>query len=367
MKVTILQSNLAKALNQVAKIVSSRTTLPVLNNILIEAKKNKINFSATDLEIGIKTNTIGKIEEEGDITLPAKLLSDFVLNNNDETIEMSVSENKANLRSSHYEATINGIAANEFPSIPVLEKESYIEININEIMPVLKKVAIAPATDETRPVLAGVFFQFNKKELILAATDSYRLAEAKTELTNEIEEKKIIVPTRAVNELIRLVGSADEEKISLAFNENQISFKIGESYIVSRLIEGSYPNYQQIIPNKFGTNIELSYSDLVKAVKMSSLFARDSANNNIRIKILTNEIEISSIISQAGEAKSKIESKVSGNGLEIAFNAKYLLDVLQILPDKEIIMSFNDGNSSGIVKSKGLDNFIYLIMPLKLE
>jgi len=367
MKATILQSNLAKALNQVSKIVSSRTTLPVLSNILIEAKKNRITFSATDLEIGIKTSTIGKIEEEGDITLPAKLLTDFVLNNSDETIELTVSENKAVLRSSHYEATINGIAANEFPSVPVLEKESYIEINTDEMMPLLKKVAIAPATDETRPVLAGVYFQFNKQELILAATDSYRLAEAKAELSTEIGEKKIIVPTRAVNELLRLVGTADEAKISLAFNDNQISFKIGDSYIVSRLIEGSYPNYQQIMPTKFATNIEISYGDLVKAVKMSSLFARDSANNNIRIKISKDEIEISSIISQAGEAKSKIASKITGNGLEIAFNAKYLLDVLQVLPDKEIIMSFNDGNSSGIVKSKGLDNFIYLIMPLKVE
>ena len=251
MKITVLQSNLAKALNQVAKIVGSRTTLPVLNNILLNAEKGKIKLSATDLEVGISTQTIGKIEEEGRITLPAKLLLDFVMNNKDESVEISTKEMAAGLKSSRFEATIHGISADEFPSVPEAPKEYLAVFPKNELFESLKKVAIAPASDETRPVLAGVYFQFSGRELTLAATDSFRLAEKKIELKNEVGEKKVIIPTRTINEVLRVASSSESDEIALAVTENQASFKIGETYIVSRLIEGAFPNYSQIVPATF--------------------------------------------------------------------------------------------------------------------
>lgn len=367
MKITVLQSNLAKALNQVAKIVGSRTTLPVLNNILLNAEKGKIKLSATDLEVGISTQTIGKIEEEGKITLPAKLLLDFVMNNKDESVEITTKEMIAGLKSSRFEATIHGISADEFPSVPEAPKEYLAVFPKNELFESLKKVAIAPASDETRPVLAGIYFQFSGKELTLAATDSFRLAEKKIELKNEVGEKKVIIPTRTINEVLRVASSSESDEIALSITENQASFKVGETYIVSRLIEGAFPNYSQIVPATFKIETKTKAVDLLAAVRMTSLFSRDSANNNVKIVVNKDGIDIASAASQVGTAKSHVPAEVKGEGLEIAFNARYILEVLNVVPDAEIMLNFNDNTSPAVVKLASDAGYTYIIMPLKSE
>jgi len=367
MKATILQSNFAKALNMTSRIVGNRTTLPVLGNILISAKKSQIKFSATDLEVGITTKSIGKIEEEGDITLPAKLLSDFVLNNKDESIEISTEGSIASLKSDHFEASIHGIAAEEFPTIPEPPKTNNVTVNKELLSDALRKVGIAPATDETRPVLAGVFFQFEGTNLTLAATDSYRLAEKKLAVTDNTNDSKIIVPSRTINEVIRIMPTVSVDDVQISAAENQISFKVGDTYIISRLIEGSFPNYTQIIPAAGKTVVTVKKTELVSAVKMSSLFAKDTANNNVKMVVGKNEISILSAASQNGSAKSTINCPVVGDGLEIAFNSKYIVDVLNVINDENVVLEFNDNTSPGVIKSEKDTDYVYIIMPLKVE
>jgi DNA polymerase-3 subunit beta len=368
MKATILQSNFAKALNQVSKVVGSRTTLPVLSNILISIKKGKIRFSATDLEVGITTQTIGKIESEGEITLPARLLADFVLNNKDESIELSLDGLAATLKSDRYEAKIQGIAAEEFPSVPDQPTEFFVTIEKKLFAEGLKKVAMAPATDETRPVLAGIYFQFDDKILTLAATDSFRLAEKKITLEKPVAETKIIVPARTMNEILRLLSANDAATdISINVTENQVAFKIADTFVVSRLIEGVFPNYSQIIPTGFKITAKSKLSDLVAAVKMSSFFAKDASNNNLKVAVEKDLVTISSVASQAGSSKSKVKAETTGDKIEIAFNARYIMDVLAVISDDKVDIKLNDMTTAGVISSEKDKDYIYIIMPLKVE
>jgi len=367
MKVTILQSNIAKVLGTTSRVVGSRTTLPVLSNILIKAEKGKIKFSATDLEVGITTGTIGKVDEEGEITLPAKLLSDFVMNNKDESIEIKTEGTAAELKSSHFEAKIQGIAAEEFPTIPEVPNAEPIIIDKSLFVESLKKVAVAPATDETRPVLAGIYMVIDDDNLTLAATDSYRLAEKKIKLKSKFASVKMIVPSRTINEVLRILSGKSDAEIKIISADSQISFLIGDTHIASRLIEGSYPNYVNIIPASSKITVKTKHSELVSAVKMSSLFAKDTANNNVKMMVGKSDLSILSAASQAGSAKSKIEAEVSGGELGISFNARYILDFLNVISDDKVTLQFNDGTTAGVFRSEKDPDYVYIIMPLKLE
>ncbi len=368
MKITLLQSNFARALNQVSRIVGTRATLPVLNNVLIVAAKGKIKFSATNLEVGISTQAIGKVEEDGELTLPIRLLSDFVLNNKDESIQLETKAAAATLKSERFEATIQGITAEEFPTVPEPPTDVVAKIAKTKLIDALKKVNIAGAVDETRPVLAGIYFQFEGTKLTLAATDSYRLAEKKLTLDAEVKEQKLIVPLRTTTEVLRVISSEEGvEDVKISAKENQISFTVGDTYIVSRLIEGSFPNYSQIVPESFKTMAEVKLNDLLSAVKMSSLFARDSANNNVRVNVEKDSLTISSIASESGSAKSSVTAKTSGDDVEIAFNARYMLDVLNISGDEDVVLKFNGSTVAGAITSPKDTDYIYIIMPLKLE
>ncbi|MFA7252936.1 MAG: DNA polymerase III subunit beta [Patescibacteria group bacterium] len=366
MKIVLLQSNFAKALNQVSRVVGARTTLPVLSNVLLSAKKGKIRLSATDLEVGITTQTVGKIEEEGELTLPARLLSDFISNNKDESIEITTEGMVATLKSSHFEATIQGISAEEFPTVPEAPKEYYSSVKRGELADALKKVNLAAANDESRPALAGVFWQFDSGALTLAATDSYRLAEKKLILEKNVEKKDIIIPGRTMNEIARLLGAEEVEDVLLAVADNQVTFKVGDILIVSRLIEGVFPNYRQIIPTGYKTTVKAGLSGLQSAVKMSSLFAKDSANNNIKL-VVDKVLTVVSSVSQTGSAKSTVDAEISGTGLTIAFNARYVLDVLSVIGGDKVIFQFNESSSAALIKSEKDENYNYIIMPLKAE
>lgn len=366
MKATILQANFAKALSQVSRIISTRSTLPVLGNVLITAKKGKISFSATDLEVGISTQVAGKVEEEGELTVPARLLSDFILNNSDDTIEVTTNETKMHLKSEHYEANISGISAEEFPTVPDAPKELFCSINRVDFVDAVKKVIIAPANDETRPTIAGVFLNFDGKSLTLVATDSYRLAEKKLDLPEIVAERKIIVPTRTMAEVLRLLGSIETDNISIAATDNQIFFIIGEVKVVSRIIEGAYPNYRQIIPTDFKIRVVANYKEYQSAIKMAALFAKDAANN-IRVKTADKNLVISSALAQTGDATSNVPAEIVGGEVQVAFNARYILDVLPVMSGEKISLHLNDSTTAGLIASEADKDFIYIVMPLKID
>lgn len=366
MKATVLQTNFSHALNAISRIVSTRTTLPVLGNVLIDTTGGKLSLSATDLEIAMTAETAGKVEEDGKITIPARLLIDFVTNNSDENITINLKDSTLGLRSKHYEANIKGIAAEEFPTIPKAPKSKFCSIKSDDLFDALKKVVMACANDDTRPVLAGVYTKFDGKTLTLAATDSYRLAEKKLDITETVEKKEIIIPARAMNELLRLLPSEKSANVDMIIDENQVFFLIGNIQIVSRLIEGAFPNYEQIIPKEEKISLKSNLSETMASIKMSALFAKDIANN-IKLKVSKDKLQISSTAKEIGDTTSQIKADVSGGEVEIAFNARYLLDVLAILPGDEVKMSFNDDSSPGVIRTKEDKTYTYLVMPLKID
>jgi len=366
MKATVLQANFAHALNLISRIVSTRTTLPVLGNILIDANKGKLVFSATDLEIAVSAESAGKVDEEGKITIPARLLIDFVVNNNDENISLSLKDLSLALKSTKYQANIKGISSEEFPTIPVPPKEKFCSLKSEDLLDALRKVVMATANDETRPVLAGVYMKFDGKFLTMAATDSYRLAEKKLEISEVSEKKDIIIPARAMNELLRILSSEKSESVDMIVDENQVFFLIGSVQIVSRLIEGSFPPYEQIIPKEEKISVKCNLAETLSALKMSAIFAKDIANN-IRFKISKDSLHISSTAKEIGDTTSEVKASVKGEGIEIAFNARYLLDVLNILPGDEVVMTFNDDASPCVIRTEKDKSYTYLVMPLKID
>lgn len=366
MKATVLQSNFAHALNSISRIVGTRTTLPVLGNILIETAKGKLTFSATDLEIAVSAECPGKVEEDGKITIPARLLIDFVLNNNDENISIYLKDLTLSLKSEKYQANIKGIAAEEFPTIPQAPKAVYASLKSEDLLDALRKVVMACANDETRPVLAGVYMKFDGKKLTMAATDSYRLAEKKLEIADVSENKEIIVPSRAMNELLRILLSEKSDNAQMVVDENQVFFVIGDVQIVSRLIEGAFPPYEQIVPKDAKISVKCKLAETLAALKMSAIFAKDIANN-IKLKIDKKKMQISSTAKEIGDTTSEVEAEVKGGEIDIAFNARYLLDVLNILPGDGVELNFNDDSSPCVIKTEKDKSYLYLVMPLKVD
>jgi len=367
MKLSCTQEKLNKGINIVSRIVSPRGTLPVLNNILLQTDKGRLKISATDLEIGINTWIGAKVDSDGGITVPARLISDFVNTNSDEAIILELKDTTLSLKSDKYKANIKGIGASEFPLIPEVKKESLIELAGKDLKKSISEVVFASALDETRPVLMGVLMKVKDNIMKLVATDSYRLAEKTITLNKKVpQEINIIIPQRTMNELGRII-SGDEEKIEIRIGENQIHFTLGDTQLVSRLIEGSFPDYNQIIPSSSETKTTLSVDKFANAIKMASYFARESANN-IKLKIASGKhIEVIAVSAQIGDNVSIVEAKIEGKDLEIAFNAKFILDVLNILDDKEIVLETVDKSTAGIIRPVKDKNYLYLIMPLRVE
>lgn len=368
MKFTVLQQNFVKAYNQVSRVVGTRTTLPVLNNILISVERGKIKLSATDLEVAITSQVLGQVVEDGKITVPSRLLGDFISNNSDESIEVSAKDdNIIHLKSEHFRANINGISAEEFPTVPKMPKEHFCSINSGDFAEGLKRVVIATANDETRPVLAGVYFAFHKKKLVLAATDSFRLAEKKLVLAEEVEDQKFIAPSRTMTEILRLLTSGDPAaEVKITPTENQIAFKIGDVEVVSRLIEGAFPNYSQIIPASSKTTILVPKAELANAVKMSAFFTKSNAGS-IQISSDEGKLVISTPASESGDATSELAAEITGGKVKISFNAKYVLDVLQVMAGNKVKMLLNDEASAGLIREESDESFLYIAMPLRVD
>lgn len=367
MKLSCTQEKLNKALNTVNRIVSPRGTLPVLNNILIQTDKGRLKLAATDLEIGINTWIGAKVDKEGAITIPSRLISDYISTNNDETIELEQKDTTLSLKSSRYDANIKGIEASEFPLIPEVKKEATIEISGNNLKETIDQVTFSAAIDETRPILTGVLLKAKDNQLKLVATDSYRLAEKTVHLEKKIaEEINVIIPQRTMHELSRIITS-DEEKVEIRIGDNQIQFNFGDIQLVSRLLEGSFPDYEQIIPKKSETKTVLTVADFANSIKMASYFARESANN-IKLKITAGQnMEVSAVSPQIGDNLSSVEAKITGKSVEIAFNAKFVLDVLSVIGCKEVVLETIDKTSPGVIRPVKEKDYLYLIMPLRVE
>lgn len=367
MDIECTQANLAKALHLVSRMVGTRGTLPVLGNILLSTDEGRLKLAATDLEVGIQTWIGGRVTAEGAITVPARLFVDFVTTNTDQKIRLSVKDTTLTLKSDRFSANINGIPASEFPGIPEVKQENPLTFEAKALREAISQTVFATAIDETRPVLTGVYLKIEDMTAKFAATDSYRLAEKTLPLREKSATLSVIIPSRTLQELNRMLGdSADTVEVYIA--DNQILFVFNDTVFISRLIDGTFPDYMQIIPpkEKITTKIDLKKDEFSQVMKMASFFARESANN-VRMKVGSDSIEVTAISPQLGDTLSTLSGAITGEPVEIAFNAKFILDGLAVFPTEVIQVDLAGKHQPGILRATGKGDYFYLIMPLRID
>jgi DNA polymerase III subunit beta len=362
MKLQVTQENLNRALSSVARVANSRGTLPILANVLIKTSHNRLSLSATNLDIAI-THYIGaKVKDEGSITVPARLMQDFVGSLPEGVIELDLQETKLHVTTDQYQSVVNGIVADDFPAMPAISKGSTWTVQSGLFKKALQQVVFAASNDETRPVLTGVLIQMTGGKLYMASTDSYRLAEK--QLGANKNPVQMLVPASAMHDLLRVIGDEDQE-LTVTHDDQQVLFKVGDIELVTRLVDGKYPDYGKLIPAKFTTQATLKKADLANVTKVSSLFARESAGSiTIEVDGKAGELHIRSVASQLGENTATAKAKATGSG-SITLNARYLLDALGALSGDEVVFGFNGKLEPTLLSDPVAPDYRHVIMPLK--
>ncbi|MCD4760390.1 DNA polymerase III subunit beta [bacterium] len=365
MKIVCTQENLNKGLALVSNIANKSSNLPILNNVLLKASKDGLTLITTDLEIGIKASIRGRIEQEGEFTVDAKLLNNFVSFLPRENIEINLEEDSLEIKSKNQETTIKGLEAEDFPLIPDMDKSNKVEISSVDLKKSLQQTLLAASLDSSRIEINAVNFDFQKDKLIMAATDSYRLAEKKLNINNGAAHS-LVVPLKTLQELARILGEQTDKNIKIYFNENQILFEFDGVELISRVIDGKYPDYSQIIPEEFSTNAQCDISKLVPAIKSVALFCKQGIND-IRFSFDSkkNEIVIATASSGTGTSTAKVSAEIKGGDNDIVFNYRYLLDGLNQLGSPEVILKINNNSSPGLLQPTNSKDYIYLVMPIR--
>ncbi|MCI0550179.1 MAG: DNA polymerase III subunit beta [Anaerolineae bacterium] len=376
MKVTILQENLARGLGVVAKAVSPRSTLPVLANILIASDEGRLRLSATNLEMGITCWIPARIEEEGSTTVPARTFSDLVstLPGDQVLLRLDAQTQTLNVRGGTSTNDIKCIDSQEFPPLPVPDFDGAVQLNSGDFREMIHQVVFAASSDEARPVLMGVLVQVDKDKLTMAAADGFRLSVRKAVLsTPSVVPLSSIVPAQALKELARVATDAEEPiYMVLPKGRGQVVFRVKDVEIVSQLIDGTFPDYQQIIPRSYKSRTLVSTSSLLKACKQAEIFAREGSNVarfNIKTaqgEMQPSEVEISATSEETGKNETIVEATVDGGGLLIAFNVKFLREALEVIRTPNVALETSAPNAPGVVKPVGDDQFLHVIMPMHL-
>jgi DNA polymerase III subunit beta len=376
MKLTVLQENLARGLSTVAKAVSPRSTLPVLANILIASDEGRLRLSATNLEMGITCWIPARIEEEGSTTVPARTFSDLVgtLPGDQVLLKLDPSTQTLNVRGGTSTNDIKCIDAQEFPPMPVPNFDGAVQINVGDFREMIHQVAFAASSDEARPVLMGVLVQVDKDKLTMAAADGFRLSVRKAVLSTPSPAPiSAIVPAQALKELAR-VATDTEEPIYMVMpkGRGQVVFRIKDVEVVSQLIDGTFPDFQQIIPRSYKSRTLVSTSSLLKACKQAEIFAREGSNvarfniKSAQSEMQPSEVEISATSEETGKNETIVEATVDGTGLLIAFNVKFLREALEVIRTPNVALETSAPNAPGVVRPVGDDQFLHVIMPMHL-
>lgn len=367
MEIQITQEKLAKALNSVSRVAGgSRATLPILNNVLVRVDDNKVSLTTTNLDMAVVSYLPVAQSKNGVVTVPAKLMAEFVGNLPKGTVlEMKADGEKMTVKAGEYTSVINGASAEDFPELPEIDdaKAVKFQMGVEEFKEGLSQVMIAASNDTTRPALTGVYFNTFEGALYLAATDGYRLAERK--FIDKVEnEVMAIVPASSLQEVLRSI-SDDMEEIELLFDETQVRFRLGEVEITSRLIEGSFPDYRQLIPKETEIMVNLKRGELVRITKLAALFAREVGGSIICQTSVENEnFSVASVANELGENKSEIKTRVEMDG-KVTLNSRFLLDALNALDGNEVEFGFSNRLDPVVVKTKKDEKYIHIVMPLK--
>lgn len=375
MKATVLQENLARGLSIVSRAVSPRSTLPVLANVLIATDEGRLRLSATNLEMGITCWIGAKIEEEGSTTVPARTFADLVGTMPDPQVSLTLDPRTQtlNVRSGSSTNDIKGIDAQEFPPLPVPDFGDAININVSDFKEMIHQVAFAASTDEARPVLMGVLLKVEGDSVIMAAADGFRLSVRTATLSSPAAQPvSAIIPARALSELARIASDGEQMiQMVLPKGRGQVVFRVKDAELVSQLIDGTFPDYQQIIPRSYKSRTLVSTASLLKACKQAEIFAREGSNV-VRMNIKNSgelqpgEVEISAHSEETGSNETIVEATVDGIPLLIAFNVKFLREVLEVIKTPNVAIETSAPNAPGVVKPVGEDGFIHVIMPMHL-
>ena len=365
MELTVTQENFAKALSAVGRVASTKTQLPILSNILLRTDGNRLLVAATNLEIATTQYIGAKIVKPGAITVPARLITDFVSSLPKGTIELKIVGENIHIKSGKYQSIINGVIADDFPELPTINEKNSVTYSINteEFKQAVSQTIITTSSDATRPILTGVYWYSHEGWIYLAATDGYRLSERR--LVETKSEIAAIIPMQTLQEVLRTITD-DPETIDILFDETQVRFRINEAEVISRLIDGNFPDYRQLIPAKSDIVAIMDKTEFSRVTKIAGLFARESGGSvTVTVDSEKQSVSLHSIASELGENTSELDAKVTGDG-QTTLNSRYLTEALGVVDATTISFSFSGKLSPIIIKSTAKDtNYYHVIMPLK--
>ena len=376
MDLQVLQENFSKALSVTSRFVSVKAQLPVLSNVMLSAKKNKLLISATNLELSISISIGAKVKKEGELTIPARVITDLVGNLNPGPIDLNSEKEHLKISSSNFSSILSGMNSSDFPSVPQEISSKAVSFPKDDFLKSLSSTLFAASSDETRPVLTGVLFIFQssqetKNKLTLVATDGFRLSRKKMSLNSKVNlsnKDQLILPKNSLSELLRL--SSEEEDLKFSFNEgdSQIIFGVGDSVLSSRIIDGEFPDFERIIPKETSCNLVLDKEEFLRGVKLASVFARDAANV-VKITVNKDTLGISAESSQSGSQEMKVDAKIEGTSknLKIAFNYRFLEDFLNSVEGEDVQIELGGSNSPGVFTNPKDPDYLHLIMPVRIQ
>ena len=375
MKVSVLQENLAHGLNIVSRAVSPRSTLPVLGNILVATDEGRLRLSATNLELGITCWIGAKIEEEGSTTVPARTFTDLIstLPPDQVNMDLNIRAQTLNVRCGASNTDIKCIDAQEFPPMPVPDMSTGIQINVTDLRDIIRQVVFAASTDDARPILTGVLVTVEDNTMTLAAADGFRLSVRKAKLSTPVEQPiNAVIPARALSELARITNDNDKVvTMILPPHSGRVIFRTNNTELVSQLIEGTFPDYEQIIPRNYTTRTVLSTTAFLKACQQAEIFAREgSLIARIHIapgdEMQPGQVEISGQSEETGSNVTVIDASIEGKPLIIAFNVRFLREVLDVINTPDVALETTTESSPGTIRPVGDDNFLHVIMPMQI-
>lgn len=368
MKLSVMQENLARGLSVVSRAVSTRSTLPVLANVLLKTEDAGLKLTATNLEIGITYWVPGKIEVDGATTVPARLLTDLVGSlPGSERVDLELmGSDTLQLRCGPFATHVKGIDAEEFPAIQTAGERPTTRINQGILRRALEETVFAAASDEARPILTGVLARFEGDRVTFAAADNYRIAVKTIATLDAVPETSVVIPARALAEVVRILGDVDDPvEIVLAQARNQALFHLEGVDLVSRLIDGQFPNYQQVLPSSHATRAEFDRGELLKAVRPAALIASSSANI-VKVAVGTDGAGMTvSANAEVGDYEGQVDAAVEGDGTTIAFNARYLNDVLSNVAAERFALELNGPLSPGVFRPVGDEQYVHVVMPVR--
>ncbi|MFH0755222.1 MAG: DNA polymerase III subunit beta [bacterium] len=362
MKIECIKEKLHMAVSKAEKVVTKNINLPVLSCLLFETKGNNLIIRSTNLDLGLEITIPVKVEENGKVAIPANIISSFLNNlNDDKNIILETIENTLKIYTSNSEANIKTLSPDDFPTIPVIDGEKVCKINSKDLINGIKSVIYSASLSSVKPELSSIYIYTNEDNLVFVATDSFRLAEKIIKMRKSIDLNNILIPFKNAVDILKIIDNTDVE-IEISATKNQISFVFNGIYLVSRVVDGIFPDYKQFIPKEEETRVVLLKQDLINSLKISNIFSDDFNKMNIIIKNGEKTIQIKTKNNNIGENTNKIDANIEGENIEVNFNYKYIIDCLPSIISDSISLIFNGINKPVILKGVSDKTFTYLVM-----